>query len=130
MQHAAGERPPIIDVHMHAMATSPDAVIAELDAHNVVAVVLSSLMRPRTQEWAARDARFIPSLAFRDASIPLDKVRELVQRHTVTALGELGFAYAGLRPDDPRVIGVPSDKIPVHSSFERPRHDRAPSETR
>jgi predicted TIM-barrel fold metal-dependent hydrolase len=98
---AAGERPPIIDVHMHAAGTPPDPVIAELDVHNVIAVVLSSLMFPRTQEWAARDARFIPSLAFRDASIPVENVRGLVQRRAVAALGELGFAYAGLRPDDP-----------------------------
>ncbi len=97
---ATGERPPIIDAHMHAMGTPPDPVIAELDAHNVIAVVLSSLMLPRTQAWAARDARFIPSLAFRDASIPVDTVRSLLQRRTVMALGELGFAYAGLRPDD------------------------------
>jgi predicted TIM-barrel fold metal-dependent hydrolase len=98
---AAGERPPIIDVHMHATAASPDPVIAELDRHHVIAVVLSSLMLPRTQEWAARDARFIPSLAFRDASIPVERVRDLLQRRTAVALGELGFAYAGLRPDDP-----------------------------
>jgi predicted TIM-barrel fold metal-dependent hydrolase len=98
---AAGERPPIIDVHMHAMGTPPDAVIAELDAHHVIAVVVSSLALPRTQEWAARDPRFIQSLAFRDAGIPVDKVRGLLQRRTVVALGELGFAYAGLRPDDP-----------------------------
>ena len=98
---ATGERAPIIDVHMHAIGTPPDAVITELDAHNVIAVVLSALALPRTQEWAARDARFVPSLAFREAGIPVDKVRELVQRGTVSALGELGFAYAGLRPDDP-----------------------------
>ena len=98
---AAGERPPIIDVHMHATANPPDRVIAELNNHNVIAVVLSSLTLARTQDWAARDARFIPSLAFRDTGIPVEKVRDLVQRRTVTALGELGFAYSGLRPDDP-----------------------------
>lgn len=98
--YAAGERPPIIDVHMHATA-SPGPVIAELNDHHVIAVVLSSLTLERTQDWAARDARFIPSLAFRDASIPVDKVRDLIRRRTVLALGELGFAYAGLRPDDP-----------------------------
>jgi uncharacterized protein len=98
---AVGGRPPIIDVHMHAVGTPVDPVIAELDAHNVIAVVLSSLTLRRTQEWAARDARFIPSLAFRDASLPVDDVRDLLQRRTVAALGELGFAYAGLRPDDP-----------------------------
>jgi predicted TIM-barrel fold metal-dependent hydrolase len=98
---AAGERPPVIDVHMHAVGTRPDPVIAELDAHNVIAVVLSSLTLPRTQEWAARDVRFMPSLAFRDASLPVENVRGLVQRRAVVALGELGFAYAGLRPDDP-----------------------------
>jgi predicted TIM-barrel fold metal-dependent hydrolase len=98
---ATGEQPPVIDVHMHAMPTPPEAVIAELNTHNVVAVVLSSLVLQRTQEWAARDPRFIPSLAFREANVPIDTVRDLVQRHAVTALGELGFAYAGLRPDDP-----------------------------
>jgi hypothetical protein len=97
---AAGERQPIIDVHMHAIAAPPEPVMAELDRHNVVAVVLSSLMLQRTQDWTGRDARFIPSLAFREARISVDTVRDLVQRHTVIALGELGFAYAGLRPDD------------------------------
>ena len=58
-------------------------------------------MLPRTQEWGTRDARFIRSLPFRDASIPVDKVRDLVQRRAVSALGNWGFAYAGLRPDDP-----------------------------
>jgi hypothetical protein len=67
---APGERPPVIDVHMHAIATPPDLVIAELDAQNVVAVVLSSLALPRTREWAARDPRFMPSLAFREAVCP------------------------------------------------------------
>ena len=86
---------------MHAIAAPPDPVIAELDAHNVVAVVLSSLVLQRTRDWTARDARFIPSLAFREGSIPLDQARDLVQRRTVMAFGELGFAYAGLRPDDP-----------------------------
>ena len=98
---AVGERPPIIDVHMHAIGTPPDAVITELDTHHVIAVIVSSLSLPRTLDWAARDPRFIPSLAFRDASIPVEKVRDLVQRRKVIALGELGFAYAGLRPDDP-----------------------------
>src|SRR5689334_20526712 len=97
---ARGQRPPIIDVHMHATGVAPDSVIAELDRENVVAVVVSSLILSRTEEWTARDARFLPSLAFREPAIPLDRVRDLVQRHTVVALGELGFAYAGLRPDD------------------------------
>jgi len=38
----AGQRPPVIDVHMHAIATPPDAIMAELDTHNVVAVVEGS----------------------------------------------------------------------------------------
>jgi len=98
---ADGERPPIIDVHMHAIAAAPDPVMKELDAHHVVAVIVSSLMRPSAREWAARDPRFIPSLAFRDASIPIEDVRRVVEQREVIALGELGLAYAGLRPDDP-----------------------------
>ena len=86
---------------MHAVANGLDKVIAELDANNVIAVVVSSLRLPLTQEWAARDARFLPSLAFRDASMPLATARDLLQRHVVNGLGELGFQYAGLRPDDP-----------------------------
>jgi hypothetical protein len=82
-----GERQPIIDVNMHATAAPPDPVIAELDAHNVVAVVLSSLML-RARGWTARDPRFIASLAFREADISVDKVRNLVPRHTVNGLGE------------------------------------------
>jgi predicted TIM-barrel fold metal-dependent hydrolase len=96
-----GGRPPIIDVHMHAVAGAPDDVIRELDAYNVIAVVVSSLALPRTREWVARDARFIPSLAFREASVPVDTVRDLLRRGAVQGLGELGFQYAGLKPDDP-----------------------------
>jgi uncharacterized protein len=77
------------------------AVIAELDRSHVIAVVASSLMLPRTLQWAQRDARFIPTVAFRDTSLSVDSVRALVQRGTVFGLGELGFQYAGLRPDDP-----------------------------
>ena len=98
---AVGGQQPVIDVHMHAVANGLDKVIAELDANNVIAVVVSSLRFPLTQEWAARDARFLPSLAFRDASMPLATARDLLQRHVVHGLGELGFQYAGLRPDDP-----------------------------
>lgn len=112
----AGASQPIIDVHMHAVgarlrsAAAPafasdsavlNGVISELDKNHVVAVIVSSLVLPRTLEWAARDPRFTPSLAFRDTSMQVDSVRALVQRGTVRALGELGFQYAGLRPDDP-----------------------------
>jgi len=97
---------------MHAAGTTRDgqlagdtatlqAVIAELDRSHVIAVVVSSLMLPRTMQWTRRDARFIPTLAFRDTSMSVDTVRALVQRGTVFGLGELGFQYAGLRPDDP-----------------------------
>lgn len=104
---------PIIDVHMHAVGAATrtatlaadtaalGAVIGELDAHHVIAVVASSLILPRAQQWARRDARFIPTLAFRDTSMNVDTARALLQRGTVIGLGELGFQYAGLRPDDP-----------------------------
>ncbi|HTI62906.1 MAG TPA: amidohydrolase family protein [Gemmatimonadaceae bacterium] len=78
------------------------AVIAELDRDNVKAVVVSSLVLQRSLQWAARDPRFIPTLAFRDSVIPVDSVRALLQHGLVFGLGELGFQYAGLRPDDPR----------------------------
>jgi uncharacterized protein len=109
---APGAAQPIIDVHMHAVGATRDgrpagdsatlqAVRAELDRSHVIAVVVSSLMLPRTLQWARQDVRFIPTLAFRDTSMSVDTVRALVQRGTVFGLGELGFQYAGLRPDDP-----------------------------
>lgn len=100
-----GAAQPIIDVHVHAVSTADsvlNAVVAEMDRHNVVAAVASTLVLPRTLAWAARDARFIPSLAFRDTTMHIDTVRALLKRGAVRALGELGFQYAGLRPDDPR----------------------------
>ena len=108
-----GAPPPVIDVHMHAVGTAPrgqpfandtaalHAVIAELDRQHVIAVFVSTLMLPRTLQWVQRDPRFIATLAFRDTSMSVDTVRALVQRGTVHGLGELGFQYAGLRPDDP-----------------------------
>jgi predicted TIM-barrel fold metal-dependent hydrolase len=108
-----GAPQPVIDVHMHAIGsatwtgslagdtTALRAVIAELDRNHVIAVVASSLMLPRTLQWVQRDARFIPTLAFRDTTMSVDTVRALLQRGTVRGLGELGFQYAGLRPDDP-----------------------------
>ena len=93
---------PVIDVHQHARGGAVlKSMIAELDRHNVIAVVLSSLTLPLTLEWANADRRFIPSLAFRDSTMPIDTARSLVQQQTVRAFGELGFQYAGLRPDDP-----------------------------
>lgn len=99
-----GSPQPVIDVHMHAVAGDAallDSVIAELDRNHVTAVVVSTLTLARTLQWARRDARFIPTLAFRDTSMSVDTVRALVRRGTVFGLGELGFQYAGLRPDDP-----------------------------
>lgn len=101
---AAGRPQPVIDVHMHAVgndSTPLRAVIAELDRNHVIAVVVSSLNMSRTMQWTRRDARFIPTLAFRDTSLSVDSVRVLLQRGAVYGLGELGFQYAGLRPDDP-----------------------------
>jgi len=109
---AAGAQQPVIDVHMHAVGVGRaaplagdtaalHAVIAELDRNRVIAVVVSSLMLPRTLQWAQRDSRFIPTLAFRDTSMSVDTVRAVLQRGNVFGLGELGFQYAGLRPDDP-----------------------------
>jgi len=108
-----GAPQPVIDVHMHAIGaatrtgslesdtTALHAVIAELDRNHVIAVVASSLALPRALQWAQRDPRFIPTLAFRDTTMSVDSVRALVRRGTVHGLGELGFQYAGLRPDDP-----------------------------
>lgn len=108
-----GTPQPVIDVHMHAVGAvtragvlvadtvALHAVAAELDRSHVIAVLVSSLTLPRALQWARRDARFIPTLAFRDTSMSVDTVRALVQRGAVFGLGELGFQYAGLRPDDP-----------------------------
>jgi uncharacterized protein len=108
-----GAPQPIIDVHMHAVGAGVGsapiegdtaalhAVIAELDRRHVIAVVTSSLVLSRTLQWVRRDSRFIATLAFRDTAMSVDTVRALLQRGTVQGLGELGFQYAGLRPDEP-----------------------------
>ena len=109
-----GAPQPVIDVHMHAvgagrrgMPLAADtatlvAVIRELDRQHVRAVVVSSLQLPRALQWARRDPRFLVTFAMRDTGVAVDSVRALLQRGTVAGLGELGFAYAGLAPDDPR----------------------------
>jgi len=86
-----GAPQPVIDVHMHAVGATTRAgsladdtaalhdVITELDRDHVVAVVTSSLSLPRTLQWARRDARFIPTFAFRDTSASVDSVRALVR---------------------------------------------------
>ena len=110
---ARGAPQPVIDVHMHAVGAGARTaslaadtatlheVVAELDRDHVIAVLVSSLTLPRALQWARRDDRFIPTLAFRDTSMSVDTIRALVQRGAVVGLGELGFQYAGLRPDDP-----------------------------
>lgn len=128
----AAQRPPVIDVHLHAYSgipagasadwagepearalTSPAdahahlrATLAEMDRHNVVLGVVSG---PETavRAWLeAAPGRVIGGAFLGDDGLPehtVDSLRALVDGGVMGVLGELGLQYHGIRPDDPRL---------------------------
>ena len=123
----AHERPPVIDVHMHAPASPgpiedflPDlnSWIAEMDRFDVR---LSVLMGPpdSVAAWYERTGdRTIPALqfpcengvsanwgrpCFEDGGVwpDIGQLREDIESGRVQALGEMGPQYLGLGPSDP-----------------------------
>jgi len=124
---ATPQRPPIIDVHLHAFgrggAGSPpnpvtgkapaartdeeafEATLAELRRHNVVKAVVSGPAEDVRRWRDAEPGRFIGG-AFASESVALPEVSHL-RRELLAGrfgvMGELGLQYAGLAPNDPRL---------------------------
>ncbi|HEX6050784.1 MAG TPA: amidohydrolase family protein [Gemmatimonadaceae bacterium] len=128
-QPSAGQRPPIIDMHVHAfgwdhMGNPPppnvvtgklpaartdkdfmDAVLAELERHNVVKVVAGG-PRQHVLRWHAADADRIIGGTIVARDFPLfdtSAFREDVRAGRVGVMGELALAYSGIAPNDPRM---------------------------
>lgn len=128
-QASARERPPIIDVHIHAfgwnhMGSPPppnpvtgkvpasrtdrefmDAVLAELKRYNVVKAIAAG-PRQSVLRWLAADSgRFIGgTIIARDFPLlDLDGIREDFRAGRLGVMGELALAYSGVAPNDPRL---------------------------
>ena len=124
-QPSASQRPPIIDMHIHAygwdqMGNPPpsnrltgkapaartdkeamDATLAELRRYNVVKAVTSG-SREQVSRWLAAD----PGRIIGGTEFPLPDVkvlREDFRAGRLTVMGELGLQYAGVAPNDPQM---------------------------
>jgi uncharacterized protein len=128
----AAQRPPVIDVHLHAYTGVPPgaradwagtevartlsspanaeahlrATLAEMDRYNVVLAVVSG-PEAAVRAWhAAAPDRFIGGAFHGDDGLPEHSVaalRALVEEGVVGVLGELGLQYFGIAPDDARL---------------------------
>jgi uncharacterized protein len=126
----AQTRPPIIDVHMHAIPVgsrptsilcvndrrpcdnppsayrTDDAILRgtleAMDRFNIVRGVLSG---PRLADWiAAAPNRFVPAFFSWGPSAPtIDSLRALFQSGRYAVLGEVGTQYSGIAPNDDRL---------------------------
>lgn len=129
---AAAQRPPVIDVHLHAYTqirpnapaswtgepearalTGPAdaaehmrATLAEMDRYNVVMAVVSG-PESAVRAWEeAAPGRFIGGAFLGDDGLPEHSVSELrrrVDEGVFGVLGELGLQYEGIGPNDPRM---------------------------
>ncbi len=126
---SAGQRLPIIDMHVHAfgwdhMGNPPppnivtrrvpvartdkefmDAVLAELKRHNVVRAVAGG-PRQHVSRWHAADPDRIIGGTIVARDFPLfdtSAFREDVRAGRVGVMGELALAYSGVGPNDPRM---------------------------
>lgn len=129
-QSAQGEKPPIIDMHVHTFPTDlplPDwgpnpatkqpqrlstgkeylqAVLATMKKHNIVKAVIGSsypIEDVSTDQWkAASPESFIASFRFDGPPLPnLDSLRADCNAGRFEALGELGMQYEGFALNDP-----------------------------
>jgi hypothetical protein len=128
VQHNEQERPPIIDVHLHAYGaderwTHPvpnprtgrpmsatteqahmEATLAEMKKYNIVKGVVSNDYQAVMRWRAAAPDRIMASYAFDDPSAPdLEFLRREHAAGRLMALGEVATQYEGIAPDDPRM---------------------------
>jgi predicted TIM-barrel fold metal-dependent hydrolase len=127
-QESEQDRPPIIDVHVHAYenderwthkvsnpitgqpmtATTEQAhmqaTLAEMRKYNIVKAVVSNHY-PAVLRWqAASSDRIIPSYGFDDPlSLDLEFLRREHAAGRLMALGEIGTQYEGIAPNDPKM---------------------------
>lgn len=126
----AQERPPIIDMHMHAPTTlsrpfrpcypppcqgaarvsvsDEDPLrltLQAMDRHNIVLGFLSDWPLDNVYRWVeAAPDRFIASpIIFDPDLIDLDDLRKEYEAGRLGGLGELGVQYAGIAADDPKL---------------------------
>ena len=125
------DRPPIIDVHMHAYARDErwthkvpnpltgepmtattelahmQATLAEMRKHNIVKAVVSNDYQAVLRWKAASPDHVIPSYGFDDPSSPdLNFLRKEHAAGRLMALGEIGAQYQGIAPNDPKMEPV------------------------
>jgi len=121
-------RPPIIDVHVHAYAgddrwtdkvpnpltgqpmtaatekTHMQATLAEMKKYNIVKAVVSNDHQAVLRWKATSPDHIIPSYGFNDPSLPdLEFLRREHAAGRLMALGEIGAQYQGIAPNDPRL---------------------------
>lgn len=131
-QTVVAQRPPVIDVHLHAYTEVPpgasaswtgepearalpgattaaehmQSTLAQMDRYNVVLGMVSGPEEAvRTWRAAAPD-RFIGGASLGEdgwPEHPVDTLRALVEEGVFGVLGELGLQYNGISPDDPRL---------------------------
>ncbi len=118
---AQTSRPPVIDVHMHALGTAgTTAMLATMDSLNVRAAVFIGTSASLGAERSLNPAKLIPAL-----TLPCDKgrlptsgapcfadgkefpdlaeLRAAIVKGDVRALGEINAQYMGIAPNDPRI---------------------------
>ena len=129
---AAGQRGPVIDVHLHSYTVVPpgmgadwadradaqsltapasaeehmQATLAEMDRYNVVLGVVSGPEASIRAWQAAAPGRFIGGAFLGNNGLPehsVDSLQALVEEGTIGVLGELGLQYEGIAPNDPRL---------------------------
>ena len=127
-QTSQQNRPPVIDVHVHAYAKderwtnkTPNPVtgqamiatteeahmrasLAEMKKYNIVKAFVSNDYQAILRWKAAAPDRIVASYGFGDPSAAdLEFIRREHAAGRLGALGELGLPYRGVAPDDPRM---------------------------
>jgi len=127
-QETPKARPPIIDMHMHALsadfygppgqpnpatgkpsaATTDEAILraslAAAERYNIVRAVVSGPLEQVARWKAAAPDRFIASVAIGIGPMPTpEALRALYAKGELKALGELGLQYMGLSLSSPEI---------------------------
>ena len=103
---ASEERPPIIDIHMHARlsTSSPDfhLIVAAMERYNIVLGFLS-YSPDDVFEWVeALPGRFIASPMVGDpVDVDLARLRREYEAGRFGGMGEIASQYSGIAADDP-----------------------------
>lgn len=129
---AAAQRPPVIDMHLHAYLSTPPgasadwadradaralmgrmdadqhmtASLAEMDNYNVVLAVVSGPAEAVRKWEKAAPGRIIGGAFLGENGLPelsVDSLRTLVDAGVIGVFGELGLQYEGISPSDERL---------------------------